>query len=183
MLGCRAYYTGYTATQNENVPKFEEGIAVWCIRYALGIPFILFMFVYLLNPEWLRFSKIHNLPDVMRFFGVIILILSALTYYWTHKFLGINFTDTVYVRDKNKLVDEGPYKYVRHPMYLSGILAAVGAGLTSTDWIVCFSGVSLMFFIMYVRTPTEEAKLLGRHGEVYQKYMNNTGRYFPKIRF
>lgn len=44
--------------------------------------------------------------------------------------LGKHFTVRVQVRDKAKLVTQGPYKYIRHPAYTGGFLTFVGIPLT-----------------------------------------------------
>ncbi|MFQ5729825.1 MAG: methyltransferase family protein, partial [Waddliaceae bacterium] len=134
MISYRAYYMGYVDASGETVPKLEEGLTLRRIRYSLGAPFILGGLLYLLNPGWMQWSQWEGLSDLLRWMGVIVLTGSAFLYGWTHRHLGKNFTDTVYVRKKSTLIHSGPYSWVRHPMYVSGMMAAVGISLATANW-------------------------------------------------
>lgn len=181
MLSYRSYYTGYVDAAGETVPKLEEGLTLRRLRYGLGIPFILGIVLYLINPLWMEWSRLSDLPLMLRWLGMGMLLGSLLIYRWTHVNLDKNFTDTVYVREQSRLITTGPYKWVRHPMYLSAIFAAVGTGLGLANWFLGLVGTTLIVIIMYWRTPIEEKKLLSRHGEAYKHYMEKTGKFFPKI--
>jgi len=181
MVWYRSYYTGYADASGETVQSIEEGLILRGLRYGLGIPFLLGSLVYLLNPEWMSWSHLSDMPLLLRWGGMGMLLGSLLIYRWTHINLDKNFTDTVYVRQQSRLITSGPYKWVRHPMYLSAILIAVGTGLGLANWFLGLIGLTLMIIIMYWRTPIEEQKLLSRHGEAYKDYMDKTGRFFPKL--
>lgn len=181
MLSYRSYYTGYVDAAGEAVPKEQEGLAIRRLRYGLGIPFLLGIVLYLINPSWMMWSHLSDLPVLLRWIGMGMLLASLLIYRWTHVHLGKNFTDTVYVREKSGLITTGPFHWVRHPMYFSGVLAAVGTGLGLANWFLGIIGITLMMIIMHWRTPIEEKKLLSKHGDAYKEYMKNTGKFFPKI--
>jgi len=181
MLSYRSYYTGYAAASGEAVPKFEEGFILRRIREVLGVPCLLGIALYLINPDWMHWSQWSDLPKLLRWFGVFLLAGSAALYGWTHCFLGKNFTDTVFIRQQATLIQSGPYHWVRHPMYVSGIMGAVGIFLVTANGLIGVLGITPMLVIMVWRTPIEEKKLLERYGEKYRKYMETTGRYFPKM--
>ncbi|NGX42389.1 MAG: hypothetical protein K940chlam7_00669 [Chlamydiae bacterium] len=181
MISYRAYYMGYVDASGETVPKLEEGIILRRLRYSLGLPFILGVVAYLLNPNWMRWSQWSDFPDALRWVGVIILAGSVFLYGWTHRYLGKNFTDTVYVRKESTLIQGGPYHWVRHPMYVSALMAAIGIFLVTANWFLGVVGILLMFIIMRWRTPIEEQKLIERYGEAYHRYAERTGRFFPKL--
>lgn len=181
MVSNRSYYTGLTYATGEVVPKFEEGRGIWLTRHLLGAPFLGGALLYLMYPPWMAWSQWQGMPSLWRWSGVVLLAASAGLYLWTHRHLGKNFTDTVYVRKIATLSLQGPYKWVRHPMYDSGMLAALGTGLTTANGFLLALGTVLMAIIMIWRTPIEEQKLLERYGDAYRQYMNRTGRYIPKI--
>lgn len=177
----RAYYTGYVDAAGEAVPKLEEGITLRRLRYTLGAPFLLGAFLYLLNPAWMAWSQMDGFPLFLRWIGMALLVCSFLLYRWTHVNLDKNFTDTVYVREESRLVTSGPYAWVRHPMYVSAILVALGTGFGLANWFLGVMGLAVMFVIMYWRTPIEEEKLQRKYGEDYRRYKEKTGKFFPKI--
>ena len=57
--------------------------------------------------------------------------LGNLLLLWVHRSLGANFSPHLEIRSEHKLIQVGPYKYVRHPMYTSGYLFLIGCGLIS----------------------------------------------------
>lgn len=181
MIWVRAYYVGYVDAQGEVVDRLQEGILMRRVRYTLGGLFLLGCFYYLTYPQLDTFFSLPKMPVIFRIFGVLLLAASFFLYWWVHVSLGANFTDTVFVREHSFVVEQGPYRWVRHPMYSTALLVAVGTFLVTTNWLLGFLGVSLMVVIMAVRTPMEEKKLLQRHGEVYERYMSVTGKFFPKL--
>ena len=161
MICYRAYYVGYAAAAAEPVPRVEEGLLLRRLRYTLGTPFVAGSALYLFNPNWMHWSQWEWLPHSIRWFGVVLLLGSTLLYGWTHRHLGKNFTDTVYVRKASTLIQTGPYSWVRHPMYLSALMTAVGTCLTTANWFLGFFGVLLLIIIMTWRTPIEREKADG----------------------
>ena len=96
------------------------------------------------------------------------------------KALGKNLTDTVVTRREHTLVTTGPYAFVRHPFYDTGILGVVAISLITANWFILLMGAAVMVLLIF-RTKTEEENLLARFGESYREYMKRTGRFFPRI--
>lgn len=181
MAICRAYYTGYAAAVGECVPRFQEGKVIFFLRNLLGGVVIVVIVLDLLFPftmDWTRISFISNPLEVV---GLVLFAVSVFLYLWLHIALGKNFTDTVYVRKASRLVCSGPYLWVQHPMYVSGLLAAIGSALFFNNGLILVVGLVAMGLIIIWRTPIEERKLALRHGEAYQHYRKRTGRFLPKI--
>jgi protein-S-isoprenylcysteine O-methyltransferase Ste14 len=61
----------------------------------------------------------------------------------------------------------GPYKVVRHPIYLGWLLATFGAAHMTTDRLL-FSGISALYLV--VAMPIEERALRRDFGETYARY-------------
>ncbi|MBI3320029.1 MAG: isoprenylcysteine carboxylmethyltransferase family protein [Candidatus Omnitrophica bacterium] len=87
----------------------------------------------------------------------------------------------VVTRKDHTLVTSGPYRYVRHPFYLSFGLGVLGGSLAMANWFILLTGVLPLGFLM-ARTRIEEAKLIGRFGVEYQEYMRRVGRFLPRFR-
>ena len=78
------------------------------------------------------------------------------------------------------LVTDGPFKYVRHPMYLGIHIMLTGIGLLffSHLWFV----VMLAFVpIWYLDGKVEEKQMIELHGSAYFDYRERTGMFIPKI--
>lgn len=86
------------------------------------------------------------------------------------------------IQQHQELVVRGVYAYVRHPMYLSFLLSAIGTFLLSANW---FIGVPLIvwFWVMYLgRVKRKGHMMLEGFGEQYKAYMRSSGCLLPKWR-
>ena len=100
---------------------------------------------------------------------------------WTFRSLGRNITDTVVTRREHTLITSGPYRYVRHPFYITTALAFTANALTTANWFIASTGFAALALLV-VRTATEEGKLVERFGDDYRRYMARTGRFLPRLR-
>ena len=99
---------------------------------------------------------------------------------WCYAALGDAWRMGIRRREKTTLVKNGPYRYVRHPIYLFQIAMLLGAILflpTPFSFILLF--VHLLCVV--IKAVDEEAYLLRVHGSEYQVYLSSTGRLLPKI--
>ena len=77
------------------------------------------------------------------------------------------------------LITDGPFRYVRHPIYtLSMLLMICSAVVVPTVPMLGIAIVHLL--LMQLKARHEERHLLRLHGEVYQSYLARTGRFFPR---
>jgi protein-S-isoprenylcysteine O-methyltransferase Ste14 len=82
--------------------------------------------------------------------------------------------------EKTTLVFNGPYAYVRHPIYgLSQLLMLCTAAALPTP--VMFVVAVLHLFFMQWEVRREERYLVALHGPAYADYMKNVGRFVPRL--
>ena len=136
--------------------------------------------LYILFPASLEWRKIH-LNNSIRIVGIIVGIASDLLVVWILVSLGKNISATLKIRDDQRLVTEGPYRYVRHPLYSAGILLFLSISLIASNWFLGLIGTGFQLFVMFVRTPMEEKMLIEHFGDEYRCYMKNTGAHYPRI--
>jgi len=94
--------------------------------------------------------------------------------------IGTGITPVSATRKEHKLVTNGIYKYIRHPLYTFGSSMFVAFGMMADSWFIAALGI-LTFILMAIRTPKEEANLIAKFGDEYREYMKRTGRFLPKI--
>jgi protein-S-isoprenylcysteine O-methyltransferase Ste14 len=149
------------------------------LMYRLGT--ILFSLPLLYGiTNWLDFAH-FDLPLWLRWVGFGISVLATIILLLSHNTLGANWTGQLHIQEKHELVVRGIYTYIRHPMYLSFLLASVGTLLLSSNW---FIGVPLLvwFWVMYLgRVSQEEQMMINEFGDPYKAYIQSTGRLFPKL--
>ena len=145
---------------------------------AYGLFIWFYPFFVIFAPNTISWSLIE-VPTFVRWIGFAMALPMIPFIIWAQNSLGNNVSPTVITRKEHQLVTNGPYKWVRNPLYSGGIVAFMAWTLLSGSWllgIVCLIG---MVFII-IRLPKEEAMLEARFGNEYRVYKANTGRFFPK---
>jgi protein-S-isoprenylcysteine O-methyltransferase Ste14 len=80
------------------------------------------------------------------------------------------------------LITNGPFAYVRNPLYLGNMLLYAGVGVMSMALFPWLLLVALIWFYVqyYVIVTQEEEYLAERFGVEYEDYRNKIGRFFPR---
>lgn len=97
----------------------------------------------------------------------------------THKALGRNWSVSLDVRQDHKLVSDGIYRHVRHPMYSAFWLWALAQALLLPNWVAGLSGLVGFGTLYALRVGREERLMLAAFGEEYRVYANRTSRLIP----
>ncbi|MGB5277555.1 MAG: isoprenylcysteine carboxylmethyltransferase family protein [Gammaproteobacteria bacterium] len=83
---------------------------------------------------------------------------------------------------KNKvLATDGPYAYVRHPLYVGNILILLGFSIASNLW---WAYVLMLFLLLFYYPPAisyEDAKLNKLFGEEWQNWSRNIHALIPNL--
>ena len=135
--------------------------------------------VYSINPHLMKWSALP-LPFWLRWFGFFIGLAALIIFSWVLWSLGQNFSTTLTIKKDQTLVIQGPYQWIRHPMYTSFVLLWVGYFLISTNWYIGLTGIVGFVWAIVVRTPKEEQMMIEQFGDEYIAYMKRTGRYLPR---
>ena len=113
--------------------------------------------------------------------GVVILVAALVLFRVTHKQLGRNWSISLELRERQTLVTDGPYAWVRHPMYSSFILFAVAQALLLQNWIAGPIGLVAIAILFFLRVPREEQMMIETFGQAYRDYMRRTARIVPWV--
>src|SRR6185312_14202293 len=97
---------------------------------------------------------------------------------WT---LGGYFTRDVAVSANQKVVQIGPYRFIRHPAYSGTFLTMVGVGLALTNWASLIVLLVCVFAGHLYRVRVEEQALVQTIGQPYLEYMHHTRRFIPLV--
>ncbi len=97
---------------------------------------------------------------------------------------GTSYLKATVMRDfklhSDRLVADGPYRYVRNPLYFGNILMSIGMGLTAsrTGFFVLMIGMTVVVMRLILR---EEAELSAAQGESYRAYCAAVPRLIPSL--
>lgn len=174
-----AYHRLRAASSGEKISHKDEGYLFAAILRLVGLGLWISVLGYLFSPSTFQWASLSLAPAV-RWFGFAVGLGSSILLFWTLNSLGKNLTDTVVTRAAATLVTNGPYRWVRHPFYVTTALLIASVTLLAANWLIGVSGL-LVFVLLAVRTRKEEQRLIERFGQQYRDYMAATGRFFPRM--
>jgi len=134
---------------------------------------------YILEPRWIPWGQ-FRLPAVLRWPGVLFAALGLSVLFSAIRTLGGRFSTSLQVHHNHGLVQDGLYRFVRHPMYLGYQLLWTSFLLLSANVMIGGLGLLAFSIVMVVRTPREEQMLREHYGSVYDAYVERTGRFLPQ---
>jgi protein-S-isoprenylcysteine O-methyltransferase Ste14 len=126
-----------------------------------------------------------NIPSLVHpsglVLGAVLMVAGYAGTLWCYAAMGDAWRMGVNRAEKTELVACGPYRFVRHPIYLCQALMVAAVALLLPSVL---AGLLLLIHLLCVRTKAtdEEAHLRGLLGQSYATYCGHTGRWFPPWR-
>ena len=100
--------------------------------------------------------------------GVAVAVGGAILSVWAYRYHGAELTPYPKPNEGTRLIEAGPYRYVRHPMY-SGIIAfTLGVGLAYANPVTILS--SIAFTVFFMAKSGHEEDLLVANVPGYRQY-------------
>jgi protein-S-isoprenylcysteine O-methyltransferase Ste14 len=135
-------------------------------------------FVLLVSTQYIFINKPQLTNNTFKL--VLGILLSAVGFcFW------IYITRYMHIKgsfsSKKELCTAGPFKYIRHPMYVSVYIMLTGLGLLFFAWI-WFVLMIVFIPIWYGVSKMEENHMTGIWKEQYLDYKRKTGMFFPKFK-
>ena len=160
----------------KGTPIVEASLMVlWGV--AAGVLPLIYMF-----GSWLDFAGLpFKMPSAFGFFGVVLFLISIWLLHRSHADLGRLWSPTVEPEVKQRLITDGVYKRIRHPMYSAHVLWGIAQALLLPNLIAGPLALVLMLGVIGVRVPREEQAMLEEFGSEYREYMKTTGRILPMM--
>ncbi len=127
--------------------------------------------------HWNRAVIPHTLAtgivgDVLVLDGLLIAIWARIT-------LGGNWSARVTLKENHELIQRGPYRVVRHPIYSGLLLMILGTAILAGH-VGGFIALAICFGGFWMKLRQEEA-LLTKHLAGYSEYMRHTKALVPFI--
>ena len=173
------YYRKARRANYKTVIEEKRRYAIWLsvfVCYEVAT-----FFLHIFSPETLRWAALP-LPSWLRLTGAGLGVVALIWFVWIHRTLGNNLSARIRIKETQYLVTDGPYRWVRHPMYTAFYLLHVAAFLLTANWFIGVTWLAGLTAIIALRVGREEAMLLARFGEAYSAYAVNTGRFLPRMK-
>jgi protein-S-isoprenylcysteine O-methyltransferase Ste14 len=99
---------------------------------------------------------------------------------WARITLGRNWSGLVTLKEGHELVERGPYRFVRHPIY-TGILTMFFATALALGHLAGFAAVLLMFASFWIKLRDEEQLMIQQFPDRYAAYRRRAKRIIPFV--
>jgi protein-S-isoprenylcysteine O-methyltransferase Ste14 len=155
------------------------GVGFWCYSWdSLNVATV---FAHLLMGHSVEpgiLSDQHMVQAILAF-GAALAVLGTLLRTWAAAYLPSEVVHDSQIHGE-KLVADGPYRYVRNPLYLGGVLFAVGFALTASrlGFLLIVSALTLFYHRLIAR---EESLFRETQGESYRQFLAIVPRLMPSL--
>jgi protein-S-isoprenylcysteine O-methyltransferase Ste14 len=132
------------------------------------------------TPPGARFTPpVWSNPPAVAWALIALMAAGFLICWWARLHLGRLWSGGVTRKEDHRVVDTGPYRFVRHPIYTGLILASAAYAATSTT-ALAIAGVALSTFGFWIKAKLEERFLSEELGaEAYSAYKARTPMLVP----
>jgi protein-S-isoprenylcysteine O-methyltransferase Ste14 len=168
----------------------RRGLVAWYLVEVVGLWGGTTLILVLISSSWLGWNWNEALP--LQVLGGILLVASVTAGTWAVAkmgwarllFAGALFPSGAGAEENGvpqRLVVEGPYRYVRNPLYDTDLCLIVGAALLTGSWALVLVA-TLYLAQLAIQLPLEERELRERFGVPYLRYCELVPRFWPRRR-
>lgn len=157
-----------------------QGALRWPFVFTLailyvGVGILLWVPIPIVFSVWFRFWMLL-LGALFYFPGIILYLWGYLT---LGAMFGVSSSYAAALYEGHRLIRSGPYRHIRHPMYLGVILAAFGAFFLFRTWAMAIYLPTALFIPL--RAKREEKLLAEEFGAKWERYEQEVPGWIPKI--
>jgi protein-S-isoprenylcysteine O-methyltransferase len=140
---------------------------------------------------YLLLTRGHRLPypfnvriilatEVVQWMAVILCIAGLVFCVWARATLGRNWSGTITLKEGHELIERGPYRLVRHPIY-TGMMAMILATAITYRHLGGIVAVPLAFVSFWIKLSDEEKLMLQQFPDQYRSYQRRVKRIIPFV--
>ena len=128
---------------------------------------------------FLDFSILPNTFYIM-ILGLAITVLGLILTLSARISLGTNWSGAVTFKENHKLIEKGPYAFVRHPIYSGILLMGLGTIIFVGNFIGVI-GLVLLFISLFIKLKQEEKLMIEHFKKEYIDYKKRTKALIPYL--
>jgi protein-S-isoprenylcysteine O-methyltransferase Ste14 len=153
----------------------------------LKIVAMLYLFALLYVPHWVGVRTDPGFPNpwlgaagvLLCAAGVLLCAAGVGLVMASRSFLGRNWSDLVVLKQDHKLIQSGPYRWVRHPLYSGMLLAILGSAVT-VNHPAAYVAIPCILAGFWIKSRQEEKLLQTRFPE-YGDYRRHVKAFIPFV--
>jgi len=115
----------------------------------------------------------------LQLLGILIALAAAALDAWSRHRLGVFYAQRAELQPEHRLVRDGPYAYVRHPIYSAYLLVALGLLLVLPSLLMLLAAA--YSYRVFRRAALRDERFLCAELPGYPAYMEHTPRFVPRL--
>ncbi|MHA2370704.1 MAG: methyltransferase family protein [Candidatus Hodarchaeales archaeon] len=129
--------------------------------------------------EWAIFQEDVQIAkhSLILGFSLTLIVLGIFLFFWSQYHLLRHWSHWI----PTKVVREGPFRWIRHPVYVGLYAVILGFGLLLSSLATFVVSACFLPFWIF-QSFSEERQMLELFGDDYRGYQSTVGMVFPKIR-
>ncbi|MBC7074713.1 MAG: isoprenylcysteine carboxylmethyltransferase family protein [Syntrophomonadaceae bacterium] len=147
----------------------------------LQLSFLVALFYAAIDFVELHYTRLFFLEPYVIYIGFILFIISCFIRWRGFESIDKYFNPRVAVYENHRLMTEGAYKNIRHPLYLGSAVGFFAIPMVFNSWggllIILLATVPALVY----RIRIEEEFMLKHFGDEYAQYMKRTKKMIPGI--
>lgn len=184
LMGAARYYYSASASRQ---PADSAGPAGDWVRhlpaYFTSSTWTVYVAWRVINPMppagWDSWALAHPVSDWLGLAAIPVLIAGFSLFWYSHYTIGRYWNIRIRMKHAHRLVTNGPYNYIRHPLYTALFLGYLGTLLALQSWLLAaWFPLFIASYLLFVKE--EENVMERRFGETYRAYRCQTGMFFPE---
>lgn len=148
----------------------------------LWVGWTLVVLGWITQPLWVRGSgpwygvRPELLHPALSIAGVVLIVLGYAATLWCYAAMGAAWRIGIDAQGTSKLVQTGPYRRIRHPIYGFQMTMLIGAALLLPT-LISLGLLAVHYVCATIKAVDEERHLTGVFGDEYRAYMRRTRRF------
>ncbi|MGI6469508.1 MAG: isoprenylcysteine carboxylmethyltransferase family protein [Syntrophomonadaceae bacterium] len=131
-----------------------------------------------LSTHW---TRLYSLEPGIIYLGFVLFAISGIYRGWGLLAIGKYFNPRISIYEDHQLVTSGPYRKIRHPLYLGVLISLIATDMVFSSWGALLITVFFTLPILIYRIKLEEEFLLKHFGDDYKEYMQHSKKLIPGL--
>jgi len=170
-------WLGYWWFEARNTARTQKSESLLTAVLYRGATFISIVLIF-----GLKRQRTQLWPVTVPLLGIaVIFMLCGFAFaIWARRHIGRFWSARVTLKEGHQLIESGPYRLVRHPIY-SGLLLSMAATVMTIGSVQSLCGYALLVGALIFKLAAEERLLAANFGPAYREYQKRVKALIPGV--
>lgn len=150
------------------------------LRYSILLIIAYFLLVSRRRLPYPLSLRVIPYMEVIAWAAAVLCVAGLIFCIWARATLGRNWSGVITLKEGHELVQRGPYRLVRHPIY-TGLVAMFLATVIVLGHVGGIVGLVLVFVSFWIKLSEEEKIMLQQFSDQYVGYQQRVKRIIPFV--